>query len=400
MRCAAAGTLALTTVLVGLTSSDAVGAPRVATTSSVTIFAVGPTRFLSSGFGYSVAYRTVEHGTSVQTTKALFLYEAGRWRNVTPPAVRLDAISSIDDVAFVDSRHGWVAAYDCAKATASIYRTSDGGQSWQSLGSPAGHSCGGGPTFLSFIDARHGWMEPISPNGPAGSLMRTADGGRTWKFLLSNGGRVGTASLPCLAPIRFVSHSTGWMGRCQNGELYATADGGRHWKRVAVQFFDRADALLDLPWMSGRSAVVSAIVGARPPLAGDARTRMADFLTSPDGGRSWRVGATRPIGECPMNAYGSWNNTYWPASVLNARVWWIVSDASKPIVQVTANAGKSWRTILRTRGLPTASCSVLSVSPTSSASAWVVARTGGTSSGLFHTTDGGRYWQSVLLLKK
>src|SRR5438105_3969013 len=83
---------------------------------------------------------------------------------------------------------------------------SAGGRSGQSLGKPATHSCGGGPTYLSFVDPSHGWMEPVSPNGPQGELLRTTDGGRTWTRVASF-----QSGLPCLAPIEFVSRSAGWM---------------------------------------------------------------------------------------------------------------------------------------------------------------------------------------------
>jgi photosystem II stability/assembly factor-like uncharacterized protein len=146
---------------------------------------VGPTRFVTPGFGYSVAYRTVARATTVQTTTRLFLYEAGRWRNATPPMLRTDGINTIDDVAFVDREHGWVAAYNCAKVGVYLYRTSDGGRSWRSFGKVAYHSCGGGPTYLSFTDDRHGWMEPVSPNAPEGELFGTRDGGQIWMHLAS-----------------------------------------------------------------------------------------------------------------------------------------------------------------------------------------------------------------------
>jgi photosystem II stability/assembly factor-like uncharacterized protein len=170
-----------------------------------TRFAIGPMRLLSHAFGYTVAYRTVERGDTARTTVGLFVYDNGRWRNVTPR--RLNA-NAIDDVAFIDRLHGWVAAYNCGEAAVYLYRTSDGGRSWRSLGKPATHSCGGRPTFLSFIGAKRGWMEPVSPNGPGGELLRTDDGGRTWTRL---GSGLGSSSLPCLAPIEFVWRAAGWM---------------------------------------------------------------------------------------------------------------------------------------------------------------------------------------------
>jgi photosystem II stability/assembly factor-like uncharacterized protein len=376
----------------GLWAADAVGAGDVSVGSTARV-TVGPTRLLSPGFGYSVSYRTVERGTTAQTRIGLFIYEEGRWRNATPPALGADGIDAIDDVVFVDRRHGWVAAYSCATVAVYLYRTSDGGRSWQSLGKPGSHSCGGGPTFLSFVDDRHGWMEPVSPNGPVGSLLRTTDGGRTWMQLLSGPpGQVRPPALPCLAPIRFNSVSSGWMSRCDRGGPFSTTDGGRRWSRVPVAIRHRLDARFDLPWFNGGEGVVSATIGTRPPTE-SGRTRAVAFAVSSNGGRSWAARSMGRIASCPLSAYFT---ASWPASIVNRRVWWIVAGGTRPVAQVTTDSGQTWRTV-PARGLPTRWCSIMSVSAAGPRAAWVVARRGRDSSALFQTVDGGRNWRRVIL---
>src|SRR5438067_2383821 len=71
--------------------------------------AIGPMRLVSPQFGYAVAYRTVAHGDTADTTARLFVYDHGRWSDVTPRAL---PAPGIDDVAFIDRRHAWVAPYD------------------------------------------------------------------------------------------------------------------------------------------------------------------------------------------------------------------------------------------------------------------------------------------------
>jgi photosystem II stability/assembly factor-like uncharacterized protein len=382
----------LSIAVLGGLSSSAAGKESLARPSvRVTI---GPTRLLSPGFGYSVAYRTVERGTTAQTKTGLFVYDDGRWRNATPPKLAADGVDAIDDVAFVDRRHGWVAAYNCATVAVYLYRTSDGGRSWQSLGKPASHSCGGGPTFLSFVDDRHGWMEPVSPNGPVGALLRTADGGKTWTQVASGpSGQVRPPALPCLAPIRFVSFSSGWMARCQLGGMFSTVDAGHRWSRVPIGIRDGANARFDLPTFAGRRGVVAATLGTRPETE-SGRTRSVVFAVSDDGGRSWTARSTRRIASCPLGA----NYTLaWPTSVVDERVWWIVWGGTRPVVQVTTDGGQRWRTTAA-RGLPTRSCAVLSVSAADPGSALVVARLGSNDSALFQTTDGRRRWKRVILL--
>jgi photosystem II stability/assembly factor-like uncharacterized protein len=359
---------------------------------------VGPTRLVSRGFGYSVAYRTVEGASTGKTTIGLFVYDRGRWRNVTPPTLRADGIDVIDDVTFADPRHGWVAGYNCGEAAVFLYRTTNGGRSWQSLGKSATRSCGGGPTFLSFADGEHGWMEPVSPNGPVGVLYGTNDGGKTWKRLAVGPPvqvRPGAPALPCLAPIRFVSRATGWLARCGNGAVFSTDDGGRHWRRATIAIPTGSDARFDLPVFFGRAGVIAATLGTRSPTEAG-HTRAVVFSVSRDGGQDWSIRSVRPIASCAVTPFFT---ASWPASVADARVWWIVAGRSRPIVQVTSDAGRRWHSVAA-RGLPTRSCSVTSVSASGAKVAWAVARDGGSNTGLFRTGDGGRTWQRTTLLRR
>lgn len=356
-----------------------------ASAGSVTVLrtTIGPTQLQSQDFGYSVAYRMIESGGRIRNAIHLFVYDRGRWRDATPSALAADGIDAIDDVAFVDRVHGWVAAYNCARARVYLYRTSDGGRSWQPLGAPASHSCGGGPTYLSFPDELHGWMEPVSPNGPAGELLGTSDGGRTWKQL--------TTTPPCLAPIRFVSRSTGWMGRCvfgrPAGAAYATHDGGRRWKPVSIPVPDTANARFDVPRFFGSTGVVAATIGKRPADEPGA-TQSVAFSTTRDGGSHWSLRSVRAVGACPMSPYSS---AVWPAAVAGPRTWWIVGGARRPVVQVSIDGGQRWRAVIAS-GLPGRGCSVVTVSAAGARTAWVVARERGYNTALFQSTDGGRTW--------
>jgi hypothetical protein len=324
------GLLAFVCLAVAAPSADAALAARhVARQSNVTV-TVGPMRLVSPGFGYVVAQRTSQSGGTYKTTIRLLVFDGGHWRDATPPALRppafpRDLIDGVDDVAFVDRRHGWLAAFNCSMAAVQLYRTSDGGRSWHSLGRPGGHSCSApATTFLSFINGRHGWMEPVSPTGPVGALLETSDGGRSWKHVATGPAIGPQRRLPCLAPIRFVALSTGWLGRCDEfrGGAFSTRDGGRHWKRAAIAI---SDARFDLPWFHGRNGVEAATVGTRP-VAEKGHSRAVVFSITRDGGRVWTARSTRRIGSCPLTAYTS----VWPTSVVNRRVWWIVSGCPWP----------------------------------------------------------------------
>ena len=125
------------------------------------------------------------------------------------------------------------------------------------------------------------------------------------------------------------------------------------------------------------------------------RTRAVVFSVSRDGGEDWSVRSVRTLASCPLSGYFA---GLWPASVVDARVWWIVAGRSRPLVQVTSDAGRHWPTVVA-RGLPTRPCSVISVSAASRKVAWVVARDQGSNSALFQTRNGGRSWHRLSLLR-
>jgi photosystem II stability/assembly factor-like uncharacterized protein len=237
-------------------------------------------------------------------------------------------------------------------------------------------------------------MEPVSPNGPVGELLGTSDGGRRWKRLAAGPpAQVPPPGLPCLAPIRFVSPATGWMARCGDGHLFSTHDGGRRWSRATIRNPHGSDARFDLPRFFGGAGVIAATLGTRAPIE-SARTKAVVFSVSRDGGRHWSVRSIRHVGSCALAPY---HTAFWPASVVDARVWWIVAGRNRPVVQVTSNAGRQWQTVI-THGLPTRLCSVTSVSAASANVAWIVARDRGTNTALFQTGDGGRTWHRTILL--
>jgi hypothetical protein len=148
-------------------------------------------------------------------------------------------------------------------------------------------------------------MEPVSPNGPVGELLGTNDGGRAWQRLASGppgAVRPGAPALPCLAPIRLVSRTTGLMARCGDGRVFSRRDGGRHWSRAAIRTPNGSFARFDLPRFVGRTGVVAATLGSRAPTE-PGRTRAVVFSVSRDGGQDWSVRAIRQIASCALAPY-------------------------------------------------------------------------------------------------
>jgi len=147
------------------------------------------------------------------------------WTDLTPPDVTIAA------AFFLDPNAGWVLspAPDGDGATLSLFTTPDQGQTWQSAGTlPATYPDGMGRTDLRFVDEQTGWatvQRPSSSNFSLGALFRTTDGGQTWEEL----------PFPIGGAIEFVDAQTGWIAGGANGdELYVTHDGGENWAELEL----------------------------------------------------------------------------------------------------------------------------------------------------------------------
>jgi photosystem II stability/assembly factor-like uncharacterized protein len=93
-------------------------------------------------------------------------------------------------VSFVDDKQGWllypgVAASQCSAAGAEIWRTSDGAATWQRVAYVDQQNQGSGIAFsqckenVSFVDSAHGFVAAGDGNYAA-TIYRTGDGGKTW----------------------------------------------------------------------------------------------------------------------------------------------------------------------------------------------------------------------------
>lgn len=241
------------------------------------------------------------------------------WTDATPPESGWDPQTA--DEYFLDARHAWFAQQDINRIN--VYRTSDGGRTWQSLGSvqvgsalltprlsfsdagdgwllvraaaplailvyatrdgglhwtPAGTDPGGArgacPGGISALSASTAWMTASDCAGPNFELLVTHDGGGTWlpQFPAS--------SLPCdCGQVRFFDASHGFLGTRYGGsQLFTTSDGGATWSAHAVPAASQVE-MVDPQngWAAGR---VDAAKGVKASLT-------LTFWRTGDGARSW-----------------------------------------------------------------------------------------------------------------
>jgi photosystem II stability/assembly factor-like uncharacterized protein len=180
------------------------------------------------------------NGWGVSDTAILRTVDGGHsWHDVSPTSV--DSFGYATTTDFIDSLRGWALVSNPADMLSGIlYRTSDGGATWDQAAVPFG----GGA--LRFVDGRNGWMM-ASLGAGAGSMaigvFQTQDSGATWsQEYINDPTQPGAGnSLPLgglkngITPIDALR---AWIGGVtyEPGRIYIyqTTDGGRTWASSPV----------------------------------------------------------------------------------------------------------------------------------------------------------------------
>ncbi|MBK8811747.1 MAG: hypothetical protein IPN69_13580 [Acidobacteria bacterium] len=138
--------------------------------------------------------------------------------------------------AFVTADEGWVMTESQTEDRSrrySLFRTNDGGCSWNSIWASRRSSDLAQVTQLKFIDDRHGWFSTRLEN----RIFRTDDGGRKWHPI-----QIPSAARE-IAAFDFVSPDNGWIFffSDENDPLYfETRNGGRSWKKFGAEILQQS----------------------------------------------------------------------------------------------------------------------------------------------------------------
>ena len=229
------------------------------------------------------------HGWAVTCDQQLLRTRDGGidWEAVSPDdgsgaAISVDYLSSL----FLDAEHAWLLNWGNGLSLEEgglLLRTRDGGKSWQSFDVPfvAGS--------LFFLDQDLGWMmalRAMTAEAYTVDVYRTEDGGETWETLLSDS----QASLEGEVflqggQIAFRDKLNGWDGCISftpnNLCLFRTKDSGITWQAQALDTpiaSQKARTFAPL-FFSHQEAVLAVLL--------DSATLVT--YTSTDGGETWQV---------------------------------------------------------------------------------------------------------------
>lgn len=203
-----------------------------------------------------------------------------------------------------------------------LSHTTDGGGSWQVV-TLAGNYPETGPA-LSFVDAEHGYLliAPERFNNGGATVFATSDGGTSWQQV----GSGGPTQLQYARMFSAAPDGTLWAGAEATASgagnwplLEVSRDGGASWRSVSLPGRDamaNGDYLLAPP----------AIVGARVVVATD-RNGPVVFYHSADGGQTWQASQPLPFEGQTSGVPSVLNATHWLMPAQTGLTIWVTGDA-------------------------------------------------------------------------
>jgi len=340
---------------------------------------------------------------------------------------------------FLDADHAWLLSWSVSSApsaqtaawTLTVWRTSDGGLSWQSSQLPGTYK---GFGTIQFTDLQHGWVSvyrmasyfsgdlqvptglalpaatptpaPTSPPDDQTTMLSTSDGGATWQSV---------SSLNALALVQFSGTGEAWgYGQSDPSTLdlvFHSTDGGLTWTRskLPVASDDMVVAVGEAPKTDGGTVTLRMLASHLTtinPAVSDGSVSMTStyvILTfvSVDGGKAWSLEATRAVpGARPTPMTSPSLLVPLPAGqpIGAMEMSWAGGGDGGPVAsgtptsfEATFDGGVSWRSY-STVGLPGSVGLAEWASPDD---VWVTVSRPSGGAYLYSTRDAGEHWTAL-----
>ncbi|HUH99326.1 MAG TPA: hypothetical protein VLZ89_18345 [Anaerolineales bacterium] len=281
------------------------------------------------------AFRMIDasNGWAITDTGVVRTNDGGAsWHDVSPAGVSKLGFGT--PFFFLDSNHGWVVAGDpSSQGSGTLYRTQDGGATWQS--NPVGFFMG----TMVFVSASNGWMMAslgVAVGSNAVAIFQTTDGGQTWKqTYINDPTQPGAASTLPLGGLKDgltpTDMNNAWIGGITYTPgvvyLYRTQDGGQSWTEQPLQIpagYEQAQFETVGP------EFVSADHAYLPVHITNQYGMMMAVYYSHDSGTNWALSPTMIANGGSMNFVSAtdgfvWNGTQFYVTQDGAQTWTTVA---------------------------------------------------------------------------
>lgn len=241
--------------------------------------------------------------------------------------------SPVNSICFIDSLNGH------ALSTAFRYRTSNGGQSWQTQNQTYHYNFN-----IAFSDLMHGFI-----SGSHGNIQKTSDGGNSWTDVAAEN------NFYAYKNIQFTDATTGYCVG-EHGKIRKTINGGQDWSYLATS------SLIDFNDLFFLNSNLGYVVG-----------KTGWVLKTINGGTSF----------IQINTGGT--NDLYSVFFISADTGW-VSGANSAVYK-TVNGGSTW--IQQT--LPTFTYGGYDIVFTDANTGYI----GSWANRIYKTTDGGSTWNET-----
>ena len=321
---------------------------------------------------------TSEAGRAVAPAPSMRWALGGAWQKLTTEAYK----GKQDDIYFVDDNIGFYG-----NGSGKLYRTENHGDTWQLIWDHPG-------TFiraLGFLDVQRGYLGNIGLDyfpdvSDPQMLYRTDDGGRSWQpvALPQSDGARGLCAIDILS-VDYINHGVtahrevitvgGRVGG--PGAAFRSDDSGQTWVRLALP--SDVAMILDIKFLDVNTGFIFASDDT------DVEKSHGLILRTTDSGRSWHpvYRSTRPF------------ELMWKASFPSKRVGYASLQSYDPnpamaqrYVVKTEDGGATWQELPLVRDL---AVKTFGVGFIDEQTGWV-----GAVPHAFGTTDGGATWQPEL----